>query len=212
MVIIASNNPKLVNRWSRALQKKYELSIVTQKNSLLRSIGQIKPRVLLLDASLSRLRVERDLPNIQNLSPSTRILVLFESPTINDGISVLKAGAKGYAVQNLSAANLEKCVASLIRNELWVKRSVLAGLFSQFHAENRQRTSPKTIEVLEGLSDRKRQIAELIAQGVGTREISAKLGIGEAAIKAQLTRIFRHFEVSNRLQLALKLTALTASK
>ena len=101
MVVIASNNPKLVNRWSRALKKKYELYFVNQKSSLLRSIGNIKPRVLLVDVSLPRLRIVRDLPNIQKLSPATRILVLFESPTPKDGISVLKAGARGYANHNL---------------------------------------------------------------------------------------------------------------
>jgi DNA-binding NarL/FixJ family response regulator len=208
MVVIASNNPKLVNRWSRALKKKDELYFVNQKTSLLRSLGNIKPRVLLLDVGLPRLRVVRELPDIQKLSPSTKILVLFESPTTKDGISVLKAGAKGYANQNLSAANLEKSVTSLIRNQLWARRGVLADLFVQLHSENRRRASlPRSIGVLDGLSPRKRQIAELVAQGIGNRDISARLGISEAAIKSQLTQIFRRFKVSNRLQLALQLAS-----
>ena len=96
MVVIASNNPKLVNRWSRALQKRYQLYIVNQKSSLLRSIVDIRPRLLLLDAQLPRLRLIRELPDIQKLSPVTRILVVSASPSNMEAIGVLRAGAKGY--------------------------------------------------------------------------------------------------------------------
>jgi len=213
MIVIASNNPKLVNRWSRALQKKYQLYIVSQKSSLLRSIGNIKPRVLLLDVGLPRLRVVRELPDIQKLSPSTRILVLFESPTTKDGISVLKAGAKGYASQKLSAASREKSVNALIRNELWAGRRVLADLFAQLHSEHQRTASthrPNTS--LDGLSPRKRQIAELVSEGIGNKDISARMNIGQATVKAQLTEIFRHFRVTNRLQLALQLARKSSIK
>jgi DNA-binding NarL/FixJ family response regulator len=114
MILIASHDQKLVNRWSRALQKKYELYFVNQKSSLLRSIGTIKPRVLLLDIDLPRLRVTKELPNIQDLSPPTKILVLSASPTTKEGIAVLKAGAKGYAGQMINAVQVEKAVTALI--------------------------------------------------------------------------------------------------
>src|SRR5687767_3132978 len=118
MVVIASNNPKLVRRWSRVLQKKYHLHVVHQKPSLLQTIGSIKPSVLLLDASLPRLRAGRELPAIQDLSPLTKIFVISASPTTREGINVLKGGAKGYAKPQIRAAHVEKAVRAMLRNEI----------------------------------------------------------------------------------------------
>ena len=118
MVVIASNNTKLVNRWSRALQKRYQLYIVNQKSSLLRSIVDIRPRLLLLDAQLPRLRLIRELPDIQKLSPVTRILIVSPSPSNKEAIGVLRAGAKGYCGQNPSAVLLQKAARAVLRDEI----------------------------------------------------------------------------------------------
>jgi DNA-binding NarL/FixJ family response regulator len=208
MVVIASNNPRLVKRWSRALQKKYQLYFVNQKSSLLRSIVDIKPRALLLDANLPRLRAVRELPDIRELSPVTKILVLSASPTTKEGIGVLKTGAKGYASPQISAPHLEKAVRAMLRDEVWAGRKMLAEFIAQTVSENRARASaPKSNSALNTLSARKRQIADLISRGAANKDISDQLNISEAAVKAQLTQIFRRFGVSNRLQLALQLAS-----
>lgn len=153
MILIACSNPKLVNRWSRALQNKYQLYFVNQKSSLVRSIGNIRPRLLLLDAHLPRLRIVRELRDIQKLSPLTKILVLSSSPTIREGISVLKAEAKGYCDPEISAILLQKAVRAVLRDELWAGRRIIAALINELVAPNRRiRLALKSKIPLDGLT------------------------------------------------------------
>jgi hypothetical protein len=80
MILIASNNPKLVNRWSRSVRKKYPFYTVSQKTALIRAMSSLKPPVLILDVGLPRLRAARELPDIQKLSPLTKILEPLRQP------------------------------------------------------------------------------------------------------------------------------------
>ncbi len=159
MIVIACSDPKLVNRWNRALRKKYPSYTVSQKTALVRAVSSLKPRLLILHIGFPRLRVERELPAIQGLSPLTKVLVISDSPTTSEGISVLKAGAKGYCNQNISAALLKKAVKAVLQNELWAGRKFVAKLVEEMIAHSRHemlttrsKTPLDTLSVVSGKS------------------------------------------------------------
>lgn len=94
----------------------------------MRAISSLKPRLLILHIGFPRLRVRKDLAAVQGLSPLTKILVISDSPTTIEGVSVLKAGAKGYCSPNISAALLRKAVKTVLQNELWAGHEIVAKL------------------------------------------------------------------------------------
>ncbi len=58
-----------------------------------------------------------------------------------------------------------------------------------------------------GLAPREYEVAQMLAQGYGNRQISKALSMTEATVKVYVGRLLRVFECENRTQLALKLTA-----
>jgi DNA-binding NarL/FixJ family response regulator len=204
MIVIACNDPKLVNRWNRALGKKYPSYTVSQKTALVRAVSSLKPRLLILHIGFPRLRVARELPAIQGLSPLTKVLVISDSPTTSEGISVLKAGAKGYCSQNISAALLKKAVKTVLQNELWAGHKVVTKLVEEMIALSRhEMLTARSKTPLDTLSARKRQIADLVIKGDTNKEIASQLNISEATVKSHLTAIFQRLQLSGRLKLAL---------
>jgi len=95
MIVIASGDPKLANRWSRALGGKYPFYTVSQKTALVRAISTLKPRLLILHTGFPHLRVGRELPAIKGLSPLTKILVLSGSPKTSEGVCAAQSGSQG---------------------------------------------------------------------------------------------------------------------
>ena len=89
MILIACDDPRLVNRWSQALKEKYPPYTVSQKTSLMRALINLKPRILFVDVGLPRLRAVRELSSIQELSPLTKIVVISDRPTTGEGVSGL---------------------------------------------------------------------------------------------------------------------------
>jgi DNA-binding NarL/FixJ family response regulator len=208
VILIASNNPKLSMRWTRALRGKNATCLVNQKTALEESISGLKPDVLLFDIGLSRSRVAREVPTLQALSPATKIIVISDNSSPDEALSVLRAGAKGYCSHDVSGVLLQKAIRAVLRGELWAGRQIISELIAEMISPGNRRILPREDTRLDGLSARRQQVAALILDGAGNKEIASRLSITEATVKAHVTGIFRQFNVGRRLELARLLTTM----
>jgi two-component system, NarL family, nitrate/nitrite response regulator NarL len=203
MILIASHNAKLAMRWTRALRGKYDWCVITEKSALEESLCGLKPGVLLLDVGLPRLRAGRELPNIQRLSPATKVIVLSGAHSSNEGTAILKAGAKGYCSHSISGTLLQKAIKAVSRGEFWAGRQIVSELIDEVVSADNHRKPPAEVRMsLDRLSPRQRQIAALVVEAARNKEIANRLNISEGAVKAHLGAMFRKFNLSTRLELA----------
>jgi DNA-binding NarL/FixJ family response regulator len=210
MILIASNNPRLAMRWTRALHGRYVSCVITEKSALEESLRRLKPSILLLDIGLPRLRSARELPNIQRLNPTTRIIAMSDAPNSNEGTAILKAGAKGYCSQDISAALLQKAIKTVSGGEFWAGREIVSALIDEAVSVDSRRTHTEGAHIrLDTLSPRQRQIAAMVLEAARNKEIARRLKISEAAVKAHLGAMFRKFNLSTRLELARLFAATT---
>jgi DNA-binding NarL/FixJ family response regulator len=85
--------------------------------------------------------------------------------------------------------------------QVWVGAPIMDRLIQRIQpTENDAKTA-----LLEKLTDREREIAELIGQGLGNKMIARQLDISERTVKAHLSAIFQKTGVKDRLQLALRI-------
>jgi two-component system, NarL family, nitrate/nitrite response regulator NarL len=209
MILIASHNTKLAMRWTRALRGKYVSCVITEKSALEASLRGLKPNLLLLDLGLPRLRPARELPNIQRLSPATKIIAMSDAHSSNEGSAILRAGAKGYCRHSISGTLLQKAIKAVIRGEFWAGRQIVSELIDEVvSADTNRKLPPKVGMSLDGFSPRQRQIAALVVEAARNKEIANRLNISEAAVKAHLGALFRKFNLATRLELARLFAAL----
>ena len=97
LVIIASSNPGLRSQWKRGLGTAFPVHEVGRKADLDRAMSALTPGILLLDLALARPGGVAAVPAFQLLSPTTRIVLLTSLPNDKEGLTALKAGARGYA-------------------------------------------------------------------------------------------------------------------
>jgi len=212
IVFIASLDTGARSKWRKALRNSFavhERGGITGLDSVLR---ELKPAVLLLDLNLRRLSGINNLPSIQQLSPSTKIIVLTKVPNVGEELSALKLGAKGYSGKNISEDLLKKAIRLVQQGELWTGRKIIPNILREVLAangKNGELSTGRPRVPLEHLTSKKREIARLIAEGVTNKEIARRLNISEATVKAHLTAIFRKFAISNRTQLAALIAAET---
>jgi DNA-binding NarL/FixJ family response regulator len=202
-VLIGCDKAASISRWNRALAGKYSLHAVGQKRSLVHAVRSLQPHVLVVNLDLLRPRVLRELASIQQLSPTTRIIVLSSFPSEKEGIAALRAGAKGYSSQRISADYLARAVKLVLRGEFWAGHKIVSGLVTELLSPNAHRIPVAMTESsLDSLSARKREIAILAIEGRVNKEIANRLNISEATVKAHLSGIFRQFHISRRFELA----------
>ena len=206
LVLIASGIAGLRKRWRLALHGAFTLHEVTDRGSLERSLTNRRPVALLLDLDLPELGGIGGVAAIQRLRATTRIVLLTHRPDEREGITALKAGARGYCDRDIDPGLLTKALAVVQQGEVWVGRKLIPHLLEELTAltERQQQDSPPDIDSrLDRITAREREIAQLLSAGASNKEIAQKLNVTERTVKAHLTAIFRKLGISGRLQLAL---------
>jgi two-component system nitrate/nitrite response regulator NarL len=216
LIVIASADHNLGTKWLRTLQKQFAVHVVTDGRLLEKAISTLKPAILILDHSLLPL-----LPGsgglserMRRLTDATKTIIISSHINENEGISLLKAGARGYCTADQSPQIISKAVNAVLRGEVWVGRKVIQLLLDELagfteHLQREFRTDLD--ERLKQLTPRQREIVSLIGRGASNKEIAHALHVSEKTVKAHLTGIFRKLKLSDRLQLALFVTQLGAS-
>jgi len=139
-----------------------------------------------------------------------RFIVVNDEPSDEAGLTALSQGAVGYCHAH-ATPELLRTVASVVRSHgLWVGESLLGRLIGGINS--RLPTSGQNADhpLLEGLSEREREVALCVARGENNKEIARQLNLAERTIKAHLTSIFEKLGARDRLQLALLLNTTTS--
>jgi len=206
VVLIATPTARVRRQWCQALETRYSVLTVADRGSLERSITDLMPAVLLLDLALHRLGGVEGVHALQQLSPSTNIVLLAKTPNAKEGIAFLKAGARGFCNKDLDPAILQKAVSRVLNGEVWVKRSLISPLIEELSSLTRcllDGSIGLPDSPLGSLTNREREVVFMIGDGVSNREIARRLRVTERTVKAHLMAIFRKLDLPGRVRLAL---------
>ena len=113
----------------------------------------------------------------------------------------LCAGASGILPKNAGADALIDAVRVVADGSVWAPRRVMAECIKHLLMNSVSRRAGSAM--LENqLSRREREIFRQAATGLANKELAARFAIGEATVKAHLTRIFQKLGVRGRAELA----------
>jgi DNA-binding NarL/FixJ family response regulator len=152
-----------------------------------------RPDVVLMDVSMPVMsgleatrRISKEWPGVQVV-----MLTSFDDrPTVAEA---LDAGAIGYLLKDSDPATLRAGIESAAQGESPLSPRVARSILS---ARREQRPEP-------ALTDREREILELLRRGMANKEIAVGLGITVKTVKTHLTSLFQKLGVLDRTQAAL---------
>ncbi len=170
-------------------------------DSLLAQVGDRPPDVALVDLRLENAgdsSVDTGLRLVQTLrekSPGTRSIVFSAHRETALLERCFQAGAAGYLCKlNVTSAALVSAIEQVARGEWLVPPELV---------------SPGTVSADAGhsplgrLTQREREVLELVAGGADNLQISARLGITERTVKAHVSNLYRKMGVQNRVEMAM---------
>ncbi|HQX02006.1 MAG TPA: response regulator transcription factor, partial [Anaerolineales bacterium] len=167
----------------------------------LRLTRDLLPDVILLDVNMPGGGLNAA-ETIANSFPVVKIIMLTGSADEDDVLAALKAGAHAYVLKGVAARELNTILHTVYAGEGYVTPSLAASLLSEMKSPVKEK-QPTKVDSFDELTDRERQILELIADGTSNKEIGQKLFLTEKTIKHYVTNILQKLHVSNRVQAAL---------
>lgn len=132
---------------------------------------------------------------IASACPATRIVMLTVSEDEDDLLAAVKAGASGYVLKGAGAGELAGVIRSVIAGDVYVPPALAWGMLRELHSP---RSGP-----YDELTDREREVLQLVAEGLSNQEVAHRLGLAEKTIKHYMTNILGKLQVRSRVEAAL---------
>lgn len=125
------------------------------------------------------------------------------SPTDDEAMILLDSGFMGYCHAYSDATTLRRVQEVVLSGNFWIGKSLMQRLL---HKVNRAAPSKPSaaLDWAIDLTPRERQVAILAANGAANLAIAKQCEITERTVKAHLGTVFQKLNITDRLQLALR--------
>ncbi|MBP6789432.1 MAG: response regulator transcription factor [Candidatus Promineofilum sp.] len=162
---------------------------------------QLRPDVALLDIRMpggDGLTASRA---IHAALPETRIVILTTSNDDDDLFEAVKSGAYGYLLKSMDAGALIDCLEGVMEGTPPFSPGLADKLLAEF---GRLATASKIAGIPPAgptaLTDRQRQVLELVAAGLTYKEVGARLNLSPRTIKYHMGEIMAVLHLEHRAQ------------
>jgi two-component system, NarL family, response regulator DevR len=159
-------------------------------------IPALRPDVAVLDGRLpdgSGIDVCRD---VRSIDPSIKALILTSYDDDDALFSAIMAGAAGYVLKQVRGTDLLETVRRVAEGQSMLDPGVTSQVLE------RLRRGPDTSDALAVLTDRERQILELIGEGLTNRQIGERIFLAEKTIKNYVSSLLAKLGLERRTQAA----------
>lgn len=205
-MIIASVGRDRIAAWRKGLEGLVTHTLVSDRlGTLGDEISRLGPEVLLLDYDLLG---SNGMGTFHGICAETRTVVIGGAISESLEWDLVKAGVRGYCRSDSSPEQLRLIIESVQRGELWIRRKLVSRLIDELGKTTaKNKAYQASFGMLNKLTSREFDIAVRVGNGESNKHIANACGITERTVKAHLTEVFNKLGVSDRLNLALVLTA-----
>ena len=164
----------------------------------LRELPRLRPRVVLMDINLPGMDGVECVRKLSGLLPEMQMVMLTVYDNTDAIFNSLAAGASGYLLKPVSAAQLLAAVKDVYTGGAPMTSNIVRKVVQTF------KQPVATARETENLSAREQEVLDYLAKGYLYKEIADQLGIGYGTVHTYIERIFKKLHVRSRAQAVAK--------
>jgi two-component system, NarL family, response regulator NreC len=194
-VLIVDDHELLRAGLRARLASENDITVVGEADSAEQAVVQaraLQPDVILLDLLLPRKSGYEAIPELAEVAPQAKVIVVSSQAAPSSVRRALSAGAAGYLPKRVSDGELVAAIRSVAAGSGYVDPDLGAKLV----------VSDGT-PALEPLSERERDIVQLLALGHTNQEIGKKLFISVRTVDTHRAHIMMKLRLDTRAQLVM---------
>ncbi len=201
-VLLADDQELVRDGFRMILNHEDDIEVVAEASDGRQAVDQAKrllPHVVLMDVRMDVMDGLEATRRIMQSGVETRVLMLTTFDVDEYVYEALRAGASGFLLKDVSAAQLVDGVRVIAGGEALLAPSVTRRLLERFTPEL-PTVDRKLAAAIESLSPRELEVLRLLASGFSNAELAAHFFVSEATVKTHLTHVFRKLHVRDRVQ------------
>jgi DNA-binding NarL/FixJ family response regulator len=205
-VLLADDHPIVRNGIKAELESMPGVMIVAEAEDGREALSLVKehqPDLVFMDISMQGMNGIEATGRIAREHPQTRVVILSMHQNEEYYWQALRAGASGYLLKKAATAELPTAVRQVMGGEIYLSKEISDRLVRKLPLQQvAHRKSP-----LEELTERQREILQLIAEGQTTKAIALILKLSPKTVeyhRSKLMERLRIFDVPGLVRFALQ--------
>jgi Response regulator containing a CheY-like receiver domain and an HTH DNA-binding domain len=186
--ILLADDHKIVRDGLRSLLEKQEgVQIVAEADNGRRAVElalETLPDLVIMDVTMPELNGIEATRMILKASPRCKIIALSMHSDKRYVTRALKAGALGYLLKDCAFEELAKAIQTVLKNRIYLSSEINEAVVKEY-LEKTERLDQTAYSIL---TDRERQVVQLIAEGKTTKEIATILKISVKTVETYRQR------------------------
>jgi DNA-binding NarL/FixJ family response regulator len=199
-ILVAEDHPLFRKGMISLLSSVPEFEVVgeaaTGEEAVVRA-AQLQPDVILMDLQMPQVNGIEATRRILQESPSVRILVVTLFEDEDSVFMALRAGARGYVLKDADEEDVVHAIRAVGKGEAIFSPAVASRVLAYFAASPPGGAPPQAFPTL---TEREREILNLIAQGHPNPSIARHLSLSTKTVGNYVSNIFTKLRVADRTQ------------
>jgi DNA-binding NarL/FixJ family response regulator len=164
-------------------------------------LSEKRPNVVLLDLGLRNGDSLRVAETVKREFPESRVIVMDLLPVHEDIMEFVHVGVSGFIMKDATLEDLVRTIRSVAEGAHVLPPQMTSTLFSQIARVAVASGRPEALNAVR-MTTRERQVINLIAEGLGNKQIAARLHISIHTVKSHVRNVMEKLALHTRLQIA----------
>lgn len=170
------------------------LGVCESGEAALTAAPEKNPDVVLMDLSMPGIGGVECTARLRKKMPQLQVIALTVYQDTETIFNALRAGASGYLLKRSSMTDIVNAIRDIRQGGAPMTSTIARRIVEAFQ-------EPLTVDAGDSeLTDREREILDLVAKGFSNKEIASKLGLSPFTVKAHLAHIFEKLHVRSRTE------------
>ncbi len=200
-VLIVDDDPLVRSALSHFVSRDPEIEVIGEAENGaegIEAVERLHPDVVMMDVQMPEMNGIEATAAIAGRWPDVRVLAVTTLDGSDTVLPMLNAGASGYLLKDSSAADIVAGVREVHGGASSLSPRIASMLIKHVRDSGPAEGAGRE---LEPLTEREREVLDLLAQGMSNAEIARALIVSEGTVKAHLGRIMSKWQVRDRVQI-----------
>jgi len=202
-ILLADDHTVVRQGLRKVLEERADWEVVAEAGDgreAVRQAEELEPDVAILDITMPLLNGVEATRQIVKRSPSTRVLVLTMHSDEAYVNQILQAGATGYLLKDSADVDLIQAVSAVSKGKSFFSPAVARLMLDDYV---RQLADKGINDRYGSLSEREREVFQLIAEGKANKEIAVLLSISPSTVETHRARIMEKLDLHSAAEIVL---------
>lgn len=197
-VLLGDDHALILDGLRNALQSQHEIvGLAKDGRALVEAAERLKPDLIVLDISMPLLNGFEAAKQIKKSLPSTKLIFLSQHLDPAYLKNALRLGASGYVLKSGAIEELQVAIKTVLKGETYITPAFGEDLISRLWNRSGELSGESA-----DLTDRQREILQLIVEGKGNKEIADIIHVSVKTVEFHRARIMAKLGVKTAAELS----------